>query len=223
MPTDSTDDVEVIVDVQTHFLESGNWGADFPQGQCGEAEPIDCLSAEYWRDLVLGGSDTTVAIISAVPVVGAADPLSIDAMERGKELAAELCGDDRVLIQGHAVPDVGPLDVALAAMADTAATHRLSAWKVYTHTQGGWYLDDHDPNAMQIGAAFLQTVRDTGVPIVAVHKGLSGGNPYASPVDIGPAASANPDLDVPRVPLGLRERSERGPRTTRPAVASTDS
>ncbi|MEQ1913068.1 MAG: amidohydrolase family protein, partial [Vicinamibacterales bacterium] len=192
VPTD--DDVEIVVDVQTHFLETGEWGANLPQGQCGEADAIDCFSAEYWRDLVLGGSDTAIAIISAVPVVGAADPLSIDAMERGKELAAALCGDGHVLIQGHAVPDVGPLDVALASMFDVAAAHHLSAWKVYTHAPGGWYLDDHDPNAMQIGAAFLQTVRDTGVPIVAVHKGLSGGNPYASPVDIGPAAADNPDI-----------------------------
>lgn len=185
---------DLVVDVQTHFLESGPWGADFPQGQCGEAEPIDCLGAEYWRDLVFAESDTAFAIISAVPVVGDADPLSIDAMARGRELARQLCGDDRVMIQGHAVPDVGPLDVALAAMADVAVEHDLCAWKVYTHAPGGWYLDDHDPNAPQIGQAFLQAARDTGVPIVAVHKGLSGGSPYASPVDIGPAAAANPDL-----------------------------
>ena len=215
--------VEVVVDVQTHFLESGEWGVNFPQGQCGEAEAIDCFSAEYWRDLVLGGSDTAVAIISAIPVVGAADPLSIEAMERGKELAAALCGDDHVLIQGHAVPDVGPLDVALASMADVAAAHQLAAWKVYTHAPGGWYLDDHDPSAMQVGAPFLQAARDTGVPIVAVHKGLSGGNPFASPVDIGPAASANPDLSVPRVPLGLRDRGARGARTTPTVAASTGS
>ena len=30
--------------------------------------------------------------------------------------------------------------------------------------------------------------------MIAVHKGLSGGNPYASPIDIGPAAAANPDV-----------------------------
>ncbi len=100
--------------MQTHFLESGEWGLGFPQAACGEDEPIDCFSAEYWRDLVLAGSDTAVAVISAIPVVGDADPLSIDAMERGKALAAELCGDGRVLIQGHAVPDVGPLDAAVA-------------------------------------------------------------------------------------------------------------
>ena len=120
-------------------------GHGFPQGDCGEDDPIDCFSAEYWRDLVLAGSDTAVAVISAVPVVGAADPLSIDAMERGRALAAELCGDDRVLIQGHAVPDVGPLDAALASMAEVAAAHSLCAWKVYTHAPGGWFLDDHDP------------------------------------------------------------------------------
>jgi uncharacterized protein len=187
-------DAEVVVDVQTHFLESGEWGTGFPQSACGEADPIDCFSAEYWRDLVFTGSDTAVAIISAVPVVGDADPLSIDAMERGRLLATELCGDDRVLIQGHAVPDVGPLDAALASMAEVAAAHDLCAWKVYTHASGGWFLDDHDPAADPIGGPFLQTVRDTAVPVVAVHKGLSGGNPYASPVDIGPAAAANPDL-----------------------------
>jgi predicted TIM-barrel fold metal-dependent hydrolase len=185
---------DLVVDVQTHFLERGPWGVDFPQAQCGAAEPIDCLGAEYWRDLVFSQSDTAFAIISAVPVVGDADPLSVEAMARGRELARQLCGDDRVMIQGHAVPDVGPLEVALAAMADVAREHDLCAWKVYTHAPGGWYLDDHDPAEPQIGQAFLQAARDTGVPIVAVHKGLSGGNQYASPIDIGPAAAANPDL-----------------------------
>jgi hypothetical protein len=185
---------DLIVDVQTHFLEGGDFGGGFPQAACGEAEPIDCFAPEYWRDLVLAGSDTAVAVISAIPVVGEADPLSIEAMERGKALAAELCGDGHVLIQGHAVPDVGPLDAALASMAEVAATHDLSAWKAYTHAPSGWFLDDHDPDAPQIGAAFIAAARDTGVPVIAVHKGLSGGNPYASPVDIGPAAAANPDI-----------------------------
>ena len=183
-----------VIDVQTHFLEFGPWGEGFPQASCGEADWADCFSVEYWYDLVLGGSDTAVAVISAIPVVGDADPLSVAAMERGRELATRLCGDGRVLIQGHAVPDVGPIDAAIASMADVAATHQLSAWKVYTHSPNGWFLDDHDPALPQVGARFIQAVRDTGVGIVAVHKGLAGGNPYASPVDIGPAAAANPDV-----------------------------
>ncbi len=180
--------------MQTHFLEGGEFGANFPQAECTDDESVNCFAPEYWRDLVLAGSDTAVAVISAIPVVGAADPLSIDAMERGKALAAELCGDGRVLIQGHAVPDVGPLETALASMADVAAAHDLCAWKAYTHAPSGWYLDDHDPAVPQIGAAFIAAARDTGVPVIAVHKGLSDGNPFASPVDIGPAAVANPDM-----------------------------
>jgi predicted TIM-barrel fold metal-dependent hydrolase len=184
-----------VVDVQTHFLENlDQFGAGFPQASCRADDPADCFSADVWYDLVLTQSETRLAVISAVPVVGEADPLSIDAMERGRQLATGLCGEGRVLIQGHAVPDVGPIDAAVAAMLETAAAHSMCAWKAYTHSPSGWFLDDHDPAAPAIGRRFLDGVRQTGVPVVAVHKGLSGGNPYASPVDIGPAAAANPDL-----------------------------
>jgi predicted TIM-barrel fold metal-dependent hydrolase len=200
-----------VIDVQTHFLEFGPWGTGFPQGACGEADPADCFSVDYWYDLVLGGSDTAVAVVSAVPVVGAADPLSVEAMERGRELATRLCGDDRVLIQGHAVPDVGPIESAIASMADVAADHDLCAWKVYTHSPNGWFLDDHDPELPPVGATFLQAVRDTGVGVVAVHKGLSGGNPHASPIDIGPAAAANPDIAFLVYHSGFESGAGEGP------------
>ena len=207
-----------VVDVQTHFLESGGWGVDFPQGACGEAEPIDCFSAEYWRDLVLTQSDTAVAVISAVPVVGEADPLSIDAMERGKALAAELCGDGRVLIQGHAVPDVGPLDAALASMAEVAAGHDLCAWKVYTHAPTGWALDDE-----AIGAPFLQAVRDTGVPRRRRAQGAVGRQPMGLAGRHRPGGGGQPGPAFPRVPLGLRVRGHRAGRTTPPGAGSTAS
>ena len=201
-----------VVDVQTHFLENvDTFGSGFPQAACGAADPADCFSVEQWFDLVLGGSDTAVAVISAVPVVGEADPLSIDAMERGRELATRLCGDGRVLVQGHAVPDVGPPEAALAAMADVAAGHDLCAWKAYTHAPTGWFLDDHDPSAPAVGAGFIETARATGVPVIAVHKGLSGGNPYASPIDIGPAAAANPDLAFTVYHSGFETGVTEGP------------
>jgi predicted TIM-barrel fold metal-dependent hydrolase len=185
-----------VIDVQTHFLETPSFGGSFPQSQCGEDDPADCFSVDYWYDLVLGGSDTSVAVISAVPVVGDPDPLSIEAMERGRLHASRLCGDGRVLIQGHAVPNHGSLDAALAAMADISTAHEISAWKAYTHVPQGFFLDDHDPGAAQIGSPFLDAVRASGVPILAVHKGFGGDppSPYASPVDIGPAAAANPDI-----------------------------
>ena len=81
----------------------------------------------------------------------------------------------------------------MRALADA---HPIGAWKVYTHIPGGrgWWLDDHDDDAVRCGEAFLDTVRDIGPRIVCVHKGLGGGSEYSSPVDIGPAAAAHPDI-----------------------------
>jgi predicted TIM-barrel fold metal-dependent hydrolase len=79
-------------------------------------------------------------------------------------------------------------------MAAVAEFHQLSGWKVYTHSPNGWFLDDHDPDLPAVGEAFLAQVEAIGPPVVAVHKGLAGGSPYASPVDIGPAAMRHPDV-----------------------------
>ena len=191
---------EVIVDVQTHLLEfdedsprSGFWGSGFPQASCDLDDPRDCFSIEQWLALVLGGSDTTIAVLSAVPIADDPSPLSIDVMERGRVAADALGCMDNVLIQGQVFPTIGRLDAALDAMTETAAAHDLAAWKVYTHTAGNpWFLDDHDPSLPAVGQAFLDRVRETAVPVVAVHKGF--GNRFASPADVGPAAVANPDL-----------------------------
>jgi len=47
---------------------------------------------------------------------------------------------------------------------------------------------------VRCGEAFLGAVREIGPRIVCVHKGLGGGSPYSSPVDIGPVAKAHPDI-----------------------------
>jgi uncharacterized protein len=78
---------------------------------------------------------------------------------------------------------------------DLRNRYEIAAWKVYCHAGGpGWYLDDHDPAGAQVGQAFLDQAGRIGPPIVAVHKGFSGGSSYASPIDVGPAAAAHPDL-----------------------------
>ena len=67
------------------------------------------------------------------------------------------------------------------------------------------------PTSPIVGQAFLDRARRTGVDIVSVHKGLAGGNPHASPVDIGPAAVANPDLRFVVYHSGYEARSAEGP------------
>lgn len=192
------DDGTPIVDVQTHLLEfdlstaapDAFPGSGFPQAGCGDDDARACFSIERWLEEVFVRSDTSLAILSAVPFVAEPDPLSADVMARGLAAAEQLCGEGRALMQGHAVPNVGPLDAALDAMDDLAGRFPLSAWKTYTHV-GEPYLFTDD-----VGQAFLDRVRTLGPPIVAVHKGFSGGSPFGSPVDIGPAAVANPDLDL---------------------------
>jgi uncharacterized protein len=205
-----------IIDVQNHLLDyelhpdAPSFGDGFPQASCDAGDPRQCFTPQRWADLVFGQSDTTMAVLSALPIVGDANPLSIEAMERGKQVAADVCGDGRVLIQGQAVPDVGPIEAALDAMAAVVAEHQLSAWKVYTHAPNGWFLDDHDPALPQVGERFLAQVEALGVPVVAVHKGLANNSAYASPVDIGPAAVRHPNLSFVVYHSGYETGSAEG-------------
>ena len=192
VPEDATTDPDVattvlgggepVIDVQTHFLEypagsEASFGLGFPQARCGEEDPAGCFGIDNWITEVFGRSDTTVAVLSAVPVLGEPDPLSAELMAQARDRLAELCGEGRVLVQGHGVPNVGDLGAALAAMEDEAARYPLVAWKAYTHAGPGWRLDDADPAGRQVGEAFLSKVDELGVDVVCVHKGLSGGEP----------------------------------------------
>ena len=203
----------MLVDVQNHLLDYVMHpdAADFtgfPQAACGEDDPRMCFSPEHWADLVFQQSDTTMAVLSAIPVVGAVSPLSIEAMEHGKQVAAGLCGDGRVLIQGHAVPNVGPIEAALDSMSAVASEHAICAWKVYTHAGPGWYLDDHDPSAPQVGEQFLSHVEQIGVNVVAVHKGLSGDS-----------RSPHRSTSAPPPPTIRTSRSSSTTRATRTRIA----
>lgn len=183
-------DGDLIVDVQTHLLDlpagaTSGFGAGFPQASCG-GDLSECFGTDAWLSLVLGGSDTTVAVLSAIPVVADPDPLSAAVMEEARRQAEVLGCLDRVLIQGHATPTTGTLGAALEAMSATAAAFDIAAWKAYTHEGPAWRLDD------PVGTAFCDHVRSLGDTIICVHKGF--GPPAASPADVGPAAALHPDL-----------------------------
>jgi predicted TIM-barrel fold metal-dependent hydrolase len=192
VPPESTTDPEVatsalagddpILDVQQHLLEGGGFGGGFPQASCGDGPA--CFDTQHWLDLVFARSDTTMAVLSAIPVLGEPDPLSAEVMDAARRAADELCGDGRVLVQGHAQPNVGRLEAALDAMRAEAERYDLGAWKAYTHAGPAWRLDDDGA-----GGAFLDLVEEIGPPIVCVHKGLGG-----NPADVGPAAAAHPGI-----------------------------
>ncbi|MGH9138064.1 MAG: amidohydrolase family protein [Acidimicrobiales bacterium] len=199
-------DGEVIVDVQTHFLDpdTTGFGAGFPQASC-DADARECFTIDRWADLVLAGSDTSVAVLSALPIVADDHPMSAAKMDEARRVAEALCGDGRVLLQGEAFPAVGSLPEALDRMSALAAEHTLSAWKVYTGVGGRWTLVD------EIGDAFLGRVSSlaeegVGPRIVAAHKGLG-----IDPTDVGPAAAAHPDLTFVAYHSGYESGRREGP------------
>ncbi|MGH8989961.1 MAG: hypothetical protein ACRDZ7_00335, partial [Acidimicrobiia bacterium] len=185
---------EVVIDVQNHFLEPDTlgFGSRFPQASCG-AEARLCFTIDRWADLVLGSSDTAVAVLSAIPVLDSDNPMSIAKMEDARRRADILCGADegrasRVLLQGEAFPQYGRLPAGLERMSALVAEHRIVAWKTYTHVGGGYSFAD------PVGEAFLAHVTaladaGDGPRIVCVHKGFG-----ADPADLGPAAAAHPEL-----------------------------
>ncbi|MGQ0617432.1 MAG: amidohydrolase family protein [Acidimicrobiia bacterium] len=190
---------EAIFDVQTHLLDydavpdAPDFWSGFPFKDCGDDDPRLCFGIDHWYEELFLRSDTAAVVLSAIPVVADADPLSIEVMERARAVAGRLCGDGHVLAQGHAVPNVGRLPAALDAMTALHTDHCVAAWKVYTHAPGPpWSFTD------ATGEAFLSRVEVLaaagGPRVVAVHKGLSGGDPGASPADIGPAAAAHPEV-----------------------------
>ncbi|NQY56563.1 MAG: amidohydrolase family protein [Ilumatobacteraceae bacterium] len=200
-------DGDLVIDVQTHLLDypagtTSGFGFGFPQASCG-VDPAECLGVDSWLSLVLGGSDTTVAVLSAIPVVADPDPLSAAVMDRARR-QAEVAGClDRVLIQGHATPTLGTLDQAMEAMAATAIEFDIAAWKAYTHEGPAWRLDD------TVGTAFCNQARTLGQQVICVHKGL--GPAAASPIDVGPAAVLHPDLAFCIYHSGFERSVTEGP------------
>jgi len=184
---------EFILDVQGHLLEGGAveaWGRGFPQGSCGD-DIRKCYDAPRFLEEIFVRSDTSMIVLSAIPVVGPDNPLTIDVMERTRAMALDLCVDERVLIQGQVNPNVGELSDAVDGMARLAADHPVVAWKAYTHAPGpAWRLDD------PMGDAVLAQAVALGKPVLCVHKGLSGGAAAASPADVGPAATRHPDARI---------------------------
>jgi uncharacterized protein len=219
---------EFVFDVQGHLLEyemnpaarSDTFWTNFPQQYCGEDDPRVCFSIDHFLQEMFLRSDTTMVALSALPIDPDTSPLSPAVMEETLRVTKALCQDDRVLLHGQALPNVGPLPANLEAMEDLAARHPISAWKIFTHYPdafgdpgNAWWLDDHEPGLPQVGEAFIEKAVELGIPRICTHKGLQGGSRYASPEDIGPAARAHPDVAFVVYHSGFESEYVEGPFT----------
>ena len=219
---------EFIFDIQGHLLEydllpvlnGGDFWQNFPQQNCGEEDPRVCYSIEHFMDSMFLRSDTSMLVLSALPIYPSGSPLSHDVMDTTRAIAMGLCQDERVLLHAQALPNLDVIQSSLAAMQDTAETYPVVAWKTFTHfpdvldhSGNGWWFDDHDPALPQVGEKFIRRCVSLGKPNICVHKGFSNGSEYASPRDIGPAARRNPDANFVVYHSGFETSVMEGPYT----------
>lgn len=104
----------------------------------------------------------------------------------------------------------GAPETSIDGMAAAVERWPITAWKVCMHSSGpGWYLGGREGS--DLGPRFIREGVALGVPIIAVHKGFSGGSLFASPVDVGPAARDNPEVTFTIYHSGYESGGADGP------------
>jgi len=219
---------EFVFDIQGHLLEyelnpvlhGQDFWTRFPQQNCGEDDPRVCYSIDHFMDLMFLRSDTSMLVLSALPIYPQGSPLSAEIMDLTRRIVEGVCRDERVLLHAQSLPNVGSPDAALDGMARTASRYPIVAWKTFTHFPdvfgdpgNAWWLDDHEPSLPQVGERFIRNAKDLDIQILCIHKGFSGGSPYASPVDVGPAAARHPDVSFVIYHSGFEAGGTEGPYT----------
>jgi uncharacterized protein len=217
VPREAVDDLEAadealggrqtVIDVQTHYLADRREANLVTEGLLAEYRSVmpswwrgldDLTSynfAEYLR-CVFTESETAVAVLTSAPGQSPTRMLFNEEMAGTRRLLDELTPAGRML--NHAV--VHPTDPReIELMSTWAEQLKPAGWKVYTLGQllepglwaegAQWMLDDE-----QTGVPFLERVRELDIRLVCVHKGLSRLVNAGSPVDVGPAAKAFPDI-----------------------------
>ena len=200
---------EFVFDVHTHHvMPDGVWRENAPRLEqmirrlvppgCTEADRLECLNRMAYLTNMFLGSDTTIAMLSDIPSSGPLDAaVPFDAKVGTAELmeAITVAGRSRVLLHDVIAPNFGPLDQRLDDMAATAATGRVSAFKVYTAwgpDRQGYSLADP-----AIGVPVVEQARDLGVDVMCAHKGLpllEFDQRFNGPDDICAMAAAFPDM-----------------------------
>jgi len=201
-----------VLDAQTHHVDPmGEWRETNPafasffegleQAACG-LEPLECLSAEQYVELVFLGSQTTVAVLSGVPAVlctramptGCGSPLDNDQLAASRDMVNMLASSQRMLSHCMITPNVD-LPAQLEVMQMVHEEHGVAGWKCYPPwgpTGTGWFLDDP-----RIGIPFIEQARALDVKTICIHKGipLPGFDAtHTDPRDVGVVAAMFPDV-----------------------------
>jgi predicted TIM-barrel fold metal-dependent hydrolase len=150
-------------------------------------------------------SDTSMAVLSAVPAAVGQNPLEIEEAVATRAIMDRLADSQRLVVHGLVLPDQG--SAQLEGMQRLAEDLQIAAWKVYTPF-GGWRLDDP-----QIGIPFIERARSLGIKRICAHKGLplfGFDRDFASPDDIGVVAAMYPDMQFVVYHSGYETETREG-------------
>jgi predicted TIM-barrel fold metal-dependent hydrolase len=199
---------EFIFDVQGHFVDpTGAWVKKLPPGarplsfapkthcdrasEPGDLSYLNCLNSdEFIKDVFLD-SDTDMMVLSFVPSLSDAEPLTIGAADSVRRIVDAMEGSHRLLLHGRVNPNQeGDVD----RMDELAQRWKVSAWKTYTQwgpDGKGYFLTD------DVGLRFIEKARQLGIRVICVHKGIPFGKrsyEHSQCSDIGPVARMFPDV-----------------------------
>ncbi len=191
-----------------------------PLGEGDEPDPIENLSRfHYLKELYLD-SATTCTVLSVVPTSpDTRNPLPLAEASQTIDVVNDLARSQRAVMHAFVMPNRGStgdseetidpplyLEEEMQLMMERAEQYRdrLRGWKTYcawgdVPNASGWFLDS------DTGQRFLEQVKAVSekfpeIPAtVATHKGfaLPGFDQRAAaPRDVGPAAKANPDVNI---------------------------
>lgn len=167
---------EFIFDVQTHIVApETNWQGAVP------ARILDFMK------IIFVDSPTTVACLSGVPGTRSQGLMSPVARSQIQQIV-DRYGGQRLLFHCNTDP-TAPGEADYMAMA-FSMNKNIAAWKSYPQSNAGGLAADNIVNT------FLRAARETGVKIIASHRGLDSGgyNSGGSPLDVVRAAKLAPDL-----------------------------
>jgi hypothetical protein len=166
-------------------------------------DPTPDISAEQFIKYVFLDSDTDMMVLTFIPSMSDAEPLTIEEAAATQKIIDDLEGTKRLLIHGRVAPNqAGDLD----RVEHLAKKYGVMGWKTYTQwgpadnayyslqTGLGYELDDD-----RYGTPFIERARATGIRNICIQKGIPFGRDasykYARCDDIGRAAREFPDMN----------------------------
>ena len=171
-------------------------------------------------------SDTSKVVMSAIPIPGKGNPLSIDDMELVKRIMTELCGSGarscRVRRSRASATPVAQRD-EMAKLRRRAPDRRVEGVHARRRPAAG-SLDDHEVGRPAgAGRRFIENGTCRRPEGHRRPQGLLGGGQpeYVDPVDVGPAAKANPDVEFVVYHSGYEPEDRKGPTPTRPPTSAS--